>query len=50
MLEVILDELVAAKQLSIYKYEGFWRSMDTYKDVKDLNALWDRSKPWKVWQ
>ena len=30
MLEVILDELVAAKQLSIYKYEGFWRSMDTF--------------------
>ena len=50
MLEVILDELIKIKQLSIYKYEGFWRSMDTYKDVKDLNALWDRSRPWKVWE
>lgn len=39
--------LVRDKQFSMYKHEGFWHCMDTYKDYLDLNALWDAKKtPW----
>lgn len=46
-----LTKLVPKKQLSLYKHEGFWHAMDTYKDYLDLNRMWDERKtPWKVWK
>jgi hypothetical protein len=39
----------------MYVHEGFWRSMDTAKDARDLNDLWwnavraNQTPPWKVW-
>jgi glucose-1-phosphate cytidylyltransferase len=44
-----LEKLAVARKLSIFKHEGFWHSMDTYKDALDLNELWEKSAPWKVW-
>jgi len=45
-----LEALVRKKQLAMYKYEGFWYAMDTYKDYLELNKMWDEGKrPWKVW-
>lgn len=42
-----LNPLVAQSQLSMFKHEGFWHSMDTYKDFIDLNALWEKGeRPW----
>ena len=30
--------------------EGFFYAMDTYREFKDLNGLWDGGDaPWKVW-
>jgi len=46
----MLKRLAAAKQLSVYKHEGFWASMDTYKEVNELNELWQKQAPWKVWK
>ena len=34
-----LKRLVAKKQLSVYPYDGFWHSMDTYNDVSALNNM-----------
>jgi len=44
------ERLVQGKQMSMFKHDGFWHSMDTYKDYLDLNAMWDSgNRPWKVW-
>lgn len=45
-----LVRLSKEKQLSIFKHDGFWFCMDTYKEVEDLNKIWkSKSPPWKVW-
>jgi glucose-1-phosphate cytidylyltransferase len=45
-----LQRLARDGQLSAYLHEGFWHSMDTYRDYLHLNALWrgDRA-PWRTW-
>jgi glucose-1-phosphate cytidylyltransferase len=45
-----LIKLAKEGQLSIYKYEGFWKSMDTYREMEELNELWQKDKPWAVWE
>jgi glucose-1-phosphate cytidylyltransferase len=46
-----LKLLIKENQLSIYKHEGFWFSVDTYKELEYLNAIWDAGKPlWKIWK
>lgn len=45
-----LKRLVNIKQLSVYAYDGFWHSMDTYNDVISLNNYWNDNPPWKVWK
>ncbi len=45
-----LEDIVKAKELCIYKHEGFWQCMDTYRDFEYLNGLWrDGKAEWKVW-
>ncbi len=45
-----LETLAKKKQLAAYKYNGFWKCMDTFKDSQDLNDMWSSHKaPWKVW-
>ena len=41
--------LAAEGQLMMYRHTGFWRSMDTFKEALELDALWRESAPWKVW-
>ncbi len=45
-----LKKLVGHNHLSIYKHEGFWKAMDTYREVEELNKLWQNNKPWAVWE
>lgn len=43
--------LVEAKQLVGYPYDGFWASMDTFKDKQRLESLWGSgTAPWEVWR
>ncbi len=42
-------KITAEGKLAVFKHDGFFASMDTYKDYVDLNELWKTSKPWKVW-
>jgi glucose-1-phosphate cytidylyltransferase len=45
----VLERLAAEGQLAAYKHEGFWQSMDTLRDVRMLESLWQSNKaPWKV--
>ena len=37
-------------ELMSYKYQGFWKCMDTLRDKKALNEMWDsKNTPWKRW-
>lgn len=46
-----LERLASEGQLRIYKHRGFWQCMDTYRDMEQLNKLWQRGEaPWEVWK
>jgi len=33
-----------------FPHEGFWQPMDTLRDKKQLEELWESNKaPWKTW-
>lgn len=45
-----LEQLAADGQLYAYKHTGFWRAMDTLRDERFLNKLWNENKAeWKIW-
>lgn len=45
-----LTRLAQDSQLSAYKHDGFWQSMDTLRDKSVLEDLWQSgSAPWKIW-
>ena len=46
----ILTKLAKKNFLYGYKHKGFWYCMDTLRDKRYLNSLWDQNKaPWKIW-
>ena len=46
-----LENLANDGELYSYKHTGFWRPMDTLRDNKLLNELWDNKKAkWKLWK
>jgi len=49
MIEDALMRLISEKQVALYKHEGFWYGMDTYKDFLFLNDLWEKDPKWKTW-
>jgi glucose-1-phosphate cytidylyltransferase len=45
------QRLVEEKQLIGYEYDGFWESMDTFKDRQHLESLYAGGiAPWEVWK
>jgi glucose-1-phosphate cytidylyltransferase len=45
------QRLVDEGQLIGYPYDGFWVSMDTFKDKQELENLWGSGNaPWEVWK
>jgi glucose-1-phosphate cytidylyltransferase len=45
-----MERLARDGQLMAYKHSSFWQCMDTLRDKKLLEALWERGNaPWKVW-
>lgn len=48
-LEELLQKLSHRNRLTQFKYDGFWHSMDTYKDYEVLNEMWESSRPWAIW-
>jgi glucose-1-phosphate cytidylyltransferase len=44
------QRLMAERQLLATPYNGFWRSMDTFKDKIELDDLIAKGKaPWQIW-
>jgi glucose-1-phosphate cytidylyltransferase len=44
-----LQKLAAQNQLVAFKHEGFWQPMDTFRESKLLNDLWDSGQaPWRI--
>jgi glucose-1-phosphate cytidylyltransferase len=44
------QRLVGLERLRAYLYDGFWMSMDTFKDRQQLEEIYARGNaPWEVW-
>jgi glucose-1-phosphate cytidylyltransferase len=45
-----LEQLAADRQLAAYRHERFWQCMDTLRDLRFLDNLWQQGHPpWKLW-
>ncbi len=45
----VLERLAAEGQLAAYRHPGFWQCMDTIRDKRLLESLWDSgAAPWAV--
>ena len=46
-----LEKLAKDGQLAAYRHKGFWMCMDTLRDKKELETLWNSGNPpWKIWK
>ena len=46
-----MEKLAREGQLVAYRHEGYWQCMDTLRDVRNLESLWQSGKAaWKVWK
>jgi len=46
-----LQELAKDNNLMSFNHYGFWQPMDTLRDKKYLQDLWDNGNaPWKIWE
>jgi len=45
-----LETLARENKLTAFKHRGFWHPMDTLREKKQLEDLWESQKaPWKIW-
>ena len=45
-----LERIAADGELMAFRHAGFWQPMDTLRERKLLEGLWESGKaPWKVW-
>jgi glucose-1-phosphate cytidylyltransferase len=45
------QRLIERKQLSSYAYNGFFATMDTFKDKQQLDDLYESGQPpWEIWK
>ena len=47
--EKFLEEMAAQGQLRAHFHDGFWACMDTLRDKRMLDDLWENNPPWKSW-
>jgi glucose-1-phosphate cytidylyltransferase len=46
-----LERLASEGQLVAYQHNSFWACMDTLRDKRRLEALWESGKaPWRTWE
>jgi glucose-1-phosphate cytidylyltransferase len=46
-----LEGLASDGELSFFRHTGFWHPMDTLRDKRQLEELWDSGRaPWKAWE
>lgn len=45
------QRLIEKKKLSSVCYDGFWQSMDTFKDKINFDRMYARGNaPWEIWR
>ena len=45
------QRLLREEQLIAYRYEGFWKSMDTFKDKQQFDEMQSNGEtPWELWK
>lgn len=45
-----MERLAQDGQLAAYRHDGFWQCMDTLRDKRQLEALWEGGNPpWRTW-
>ncbi len=45
------NRLIQENKLMGYKYDKFWHCMDTFKEQKELNDMYERgTAPWELWK
>jgi glucose-1-phosphate cytidylyltransferase len=45
-----MEQLARDRQLAAYFHHGFWQPMDTLRDKRHLEELWNNGcAPWKLW-
>jgi len=46
-----METLAKEGQLAAFRHEGFWQCMDTQREKKKLEELWEAGNaPWKIWK
>jgi glucose-1-phosphate cytidylyltransferase len=51
LVEAPFQRLIAERRLYAYKYRGFWKAMDTFKDKITYDRLNSQGQtPWEVWR
>jgi glucose-1-phosphate cytidylyltransferase len=46
-----LEKLATMGELMAYQHDGFWQCMDTLREKRLLESLWQSGEaPWKVWK
>ncbi len=46
----VLERLAGERQLGVYRHAEFWQCMDTLREKRILEGLWESgAAPWKVW-
>ena len=45
-----MDDLVGRGELAAFRHPGFWEPMDTMREYRLLNRMWQSGEaPWKIW-
>ena len=45
-----LESLAKDGQLAAFRHDRFWQCMDTLRDLRTLESLWQSGNPpWRVW-
>ena len=51
LVEAPFQRLIKERKLISTKYNGFWSSMDTFKDKRQFDEMYDSGyRPWQIWQ
>lgn len=45
----LLERLTSMGELHAHRHEGFWKSMDTFKENREFNSMWESGRcPWRM--
>lgn len=45
-----ITQLALKNKVAVYPHDGVWYCMDTYRDYKILNEVWENNPKWKIWK